>query len=59
MIDLRVEADRLEAVAHQLRQSLQPQLDFLKAVEEAAMRLRRAGQPGPAGETSKPPASAA
>ena len=55
IINLAQEADRLEAVAHQLRQWLRPQLDFLKAVEDAAQRLRRAGRPGPV-EDPRPPA---
>lgn len=54
MLDLKREADQLEAAAFQLRQWCRPLLDAATAMEESAVRLKRAGRPGPVEEITPP-----
>ena len=58
-LDVKAEADRLDAYVHQRRQALQPELDFLRAIEEMARRFRREGRPGPVKEQCPPPGAGA
>jgi len=58
VLDLKREADLLEGAAFALEQSLRPQLDAVKFMRETAVRLKRAGRPGPVEETRTPPPAA-
>lgn len=53
-MDLKREADQLEAAAHALEQSLRPQLDAVTFMRDAARRLKQAARRGSVEETTPP-----